>query len=69
MTNTNNMKCVPLCDPMGGDASCCIHGEQCKELIDSVDNSEIQFRCPLTVEVEISVEYYRHVSCFEGGEK
>ena len=58
-------KSIPLSEPMGGDSSCCIHGEQCKELIDSVDNSEIQFRCPLTVEVGIDVEYDRHISCFE----
>ena len=46
-------------------------GDKCTEcdgriaLINSVDNSEIQFRCPLTVEVGIDVEYDRHVSCFE----
>ncbi len=60
------MKTIPLSEPMGGDCSCCVHGEQCKDLIESIDNVKISFRCPLTVEVDDDVKYAGdwHDSCF-----
>jgi 5'-3' exonuclease len=64
MVKTKN---IPLSEPMGGDASCCIHSEQCKQLIESLDNDMIQFRCPFMIEVRENLEYAGrpHNSCFE----
>jgi len=59
-------KSIPLSEPMGGDSSCCIHSEQCKELIESLDNDNIKFRCPFMIEVRENLEYAGgpHDSCF-----
>ena len=61
------MKTIPLSEPMGGCDSCCVHNNQCKEIINSMENSNIQFRCPLLVEVDDDIEYAGpwHESCFE----
>ena len=59
------MKTIPLSEPMGGDCSCCVHDDQCKAIVESI-NDDIQFRCPLTIEVDDDIEYAgeRHDSCF-----
>lgn len=62
------MKTIPLSEPMGGDCSCCVHGDQCKAIVDhGINDNNIQFRCPLTVEVDDDVEYAGewHDSCFD----
>lgn len=61
------MKTIPLSEPMGGDCSCCVHGDQCRDFVDSIDNVDITFRCPLTIEVENDINYadHWHESCFD----
>ena len=63
---TNGTKRIPLSEPMGGDATCCTHSEQCRALAATCDDNRIQFRCPFTVEVGTDVTYAGefHDSCF-----
>ena len=60
-----NKKSIPLSEPMGGESSCCIHSEQCRDLVESIRNQSIVFRCPLMIEVDDNVEYAGrwHESC------
>lgn len=57
LTKMSKKKMIPLSEPMGGDPTCCIHGEQCKDLFTSCENDLIKFRCPLMIEVDADVEY------------
>lgn len=60
------MKSIPLSVPMGGDSASCIHDDECREIVSTI-NSHIRFRCPLMVEVEDDVEFPEwHESCFDG---
>jgi len=58
-------KSIPLSEPMGGESSCCIHSEQCRDFVESIRNQQITFRCPLMVVVDDNVEYAGewHESC------
>lgn len=61
------MKIIPLSVPMGGDCTCCVHGDQCKAIADTtITEDTLRFRCPLTVQVDDDVHYAGdwHESCF-----
>ena len=59
------MKLIPLSEPMGGDDTCCMQNEKCKQIVDTMSGCTA-FRCPLMVEVGDDVEYAGkwHESCF-----
>ena len=60
-------KRIPLSEPMGGDATCCVHSELCRILAKSCEDKKIQFRCPFIVEVNEDTSYAGefHDSCFD----